>query len=287
MLNIEKLINEIQITSLDLAAKERAQKRFNDLIKPLGSLAKLEDMVCLYAGVRGELNPKTLGYPKRKIFIVSDDRLALTKFMSRTTPLSILCESTKSVLEGIAFLDGEGDKYEKAFLQGFASASKAIVEEHLELVGIGASASKRLPSNWDELKAADGYELLETIGDLQVAGLCGVILACAANKVPIMLDGLVSLEAAYVAARLVPEALAYCIASQVSTENGQEDLIEELGLSAVLRLNIMQGVGEGAALAFALFDAGIKAFTEMETFAEAGVHVEVEEFSQAALSKKG
>ena len=56
-------------------------------------------------------------------------------------------------------------------------------------------------------------------------------------------------------------------------------IIKELGLAAVLRLQISQGQGEGTALAFTLFDAGVKAYKEMETFAQAGVHTEVEEFS--------
>ena len=34
-------------------------------------------------------------------------------------------------------------------------------------------------------------------------------------------------------------------------------------------------------------DAGIKAYKEMETFAEAGVHVEVKEFSHAEEIKAG
>lgn len=38
-------------------------------------------------------------------------------------------------------------------------------------------------------------------------------------------------------------------------------------------------------LAFTLFDAGIKAYNEMETFAEAGVHAEVEEFAHSVQVK--
>ena len=58
-----------------------------------------------------------------------------------------------------------------------------------------------------------------------------------------------------------------------------------LGLEAPLRLNIPDGAGEGAALCFTLFDAGIKAYKEMETFEEASVHVEVKEFSLAEQNK--
>ena len=73
--------------------------------------------------------------------------------------------------------------------------------------------------------------------------------------------------------------MEYCIASNITTEEGQEDLVKELGLSAVLCLQISQGQGEGTAFAFTFLDSGIKAYKEMETFAQAGVHSELEEFS--------
>lgn len=52
-------------------------------------------------------------------------------------------------------------------------------------------------------------------------------------------------------------------------------------------MNIPDGAGEGAAVCFTLFNAGIKAYKEMETFEEAGVHAEMKEFSLAEQSKKG
>ena len=55
---------------------------------------------------------------------------------------------------------------------------------------------------------------------------------------------------------------------------------KKLGLSAPLRLDIKICRGEGAILALSLLDAGIKAYKEMETFAEAGVHVEVRIFAR-------
>ena len=64
-----------------------------------------------------------------------------------------------------------------------------------------------------------------------------------------------------------------------------EKLLNRLELSAPLKLDINSGAGEGAVLAFTLFDAGIKAYNEMETFAEAGVHAEVEEFAHSVQVK--
>lgn len=100
-----------------------------------------------------------------------------------------------------------------------------------------------------------------------------------------MLDGVASCLAAIGAAKLAPLALEYCMAGHVSAEPGMETLLEKLRLSVPLRLDINSGAGEGAVLAFTLFDAGIKAYKEMETFAEAGVHAEMEEFSYAVQIK--
>ena len=78
----------------------------------------------------------------------------------------------------------------------------------------------------------------------------------------------------------------YCFAGHVSAEENAEEVLNELGLVAPLRLNIPDGSGEGAAMCFTLFNAGIKAYKEMETFEEAGVHVEMKEFSLAEQVKK-
>jgi NaMN:DMB phosphoribosyltransferase len=75
------------------------------------------------------------------------------------------------------------------------------------------------------------------------------------------------------------------MAGHVSAEPGMEKLLNRLELSAPLKLDINSGAGEGAVLAFTLFDAGIKAYNEMETFAEAGVHAEVEEFAHSVQVK--
>ena len=99
-----------------------------------------------------------------------------------------------------------------------------------------------------------------------------------------MLDGIVTCKAAAKLRAFCPDVLKYCF-GRVSDEAGAEEALDALGLSAPLRLNITGCAGEGAAVAFTLFNAGIKAYKEMETFAEAGVHTEVKEFSLAEQIK--
>ena len=115
--------------------------------------------------------------------------------------------------------------------------------------------------------------------------MTGAVLQAAACKVPVMLDGIATCLAAVGACKLAPVVLEYCVAGHVSAEPGMEKLLNRLELSAPLKLDINSGAGEGAVLAFTLFDAGIKAYNEMETFAEAGVHAEVEEFAHSVQVK--
>ena len=102
-----------------------------------------------------------------------------------------------------------------------------------------------------------------------------------------MLDGAATCLAALAAVKYNAAAADYIFAGHVSAEAGMEELLQKLGLSAPLRLDIKICRGEGAILALSLLDAGIKAYKEMETFAEAGVHVEVKEFSHAEEIKAG
>lgn len=117
--------------------------------------------------------------------------------------------------------------------------------------------------------------------------MAGAVLQAAALKVPVMLDGAASCLAALAAVKYNAAAADYVFAGHVSAEAGMEELLQKLGLSAPLRLDIKICRGEGAILALSLLDAGIKAYKEMETFAEAGVHVEVKEFSHAEEIKAG
>ena len=141
-----------------------------------------------------------------------------------------------------------------------------IHEKGLGLVGFGCLASPE--------------------DELVVAAMTGGILQAASMKVGVMLDGVATLKAAQKAVELAPAVLDYCFAGHVSAEEGAEELLQQLGLVAPLRLNIPDGAGEGAAICFTLFDAGLKAYKEMETFEEASVHAEVKEFSLAEQEKQ-
>jgi nicotinate-nucleotide--dimethylbenzimidazole phosphoribosyltransferase len=117
----------------------------------------------------------------------------------------------------------------------------------------------------------DPPDILARLGGFEIAGLAGVVLGCAAAKVPVVLDGFITGAAALAAVRLAPEAAGYLIASHRSVEKGHRVVLEALGAQPVLDLDLRLGEGTGAALAMGLIDAALLILHEMATFEGAGV----------------
>ncbi|HUU54295.1 MAG TPA: nicotinate-nucleotide--dimethylbenzimidazole phosphoribosyltransferase [Armatimonadota bacterium] len=117
----------------------------------------------------------------------------------------------------------------------------------------------------------DALEVLGKVGGFEIGGLAGVMLAAAANRVPVVIDGVISAAAALVAAGLQPRVKEFMIAGHLSTEPGHRAALEHLGLEPVLDLGMRLGEGTGAALAMGIVEAAVRTLNEMATFEEAGV----------------
>jgi len=119
--------------------------------------------------------------------------------------------------------------------------------------------------------AGDGLDVLAKVGGFEIGGLAGVMLAAAAHRKPVVVDGFISTAAAMIAASLAPEARDYMIAAHVSQERGHKLMLEWLGLNPLLDMNLRLGEGTGAALAFHLIEASTRILREMATVDEAGI----------------
>jgi nicotinate-nucleotide--dimethylbenzimidazole phosphoribosyltransferase len=118
---------------------------------------------------------------------------------------------------------------------------------------------------------ADALDVLCKVGGLEIAGLAGVMIAAAARRIPVVVDGFISTAAAMIAVGLVPDVRNYLFSAHQSVEIGHRAMLEHLGLIPLLDLNLRLGEGTGAALAFHLIEASSRILREMATFAEAGV----------------
>lgn len=117
----------------------------------------------------------------------------------------------------------------------------------------------------------DGLDVLAKVGGFEIAGLAGAILAAAAHRRPVVVDGFISTAAAMIAVSLCPRAADTLFAAHCSVEFGHRRMLEWLGLTPLLDLNLRLGEGTGAVLALSLVEAASKILAEMATFAEAGV----------------
>lgn len=114
-------------------------------------------------------------------------------------------------------------------------------------------------------------EVLASLGGFEIAGLVGVVLGAASRRVPIVIDGFITMAAALIAARLAPAAQGYLIASHRSVEPGHVHATNALGVEPLFDLQMRLGEGSGAALAMGLVDASIAILREMATFESAQV----------------
>jgi len=117
-------------------------------------------------------------------------------------------------------------------------------------------------------------DVLAKLGGFEIAGLTGVMLAAAANRIPAVIDGFISGAAALIAAALSPNLKGYLIAAHVSAEQGHRHLLKHLGLKPLLDLEMRLGEGTGAAIGISLAETSARILSEMATFGEAGVSEE-------------
>lgn len=118
---------------------------------------------------------------------------------------------------------------------------------------------------------ADGLDILAKVGGFEIGAMAGAMLAAAAARIPVVVDGLIATSAALIAAALAPAVRGYMISGHRSTEPGHNVALARLGLAPVIDLNLRLGEGTGAVLAFHFVDAAARILAEMATFAEAGV----------------
>lgn len=122
----------------------------------------------------------------------------------------------------------------------------------------------------------DGLDLLAKLGGFEIGGLAGLILGAAAQRKPVVIDGLISTAGALVAQALSPQSADYMIAAHRSVECGHRLALDKLGKKPLLDMDLRLGEGTGAALAMNLVDAAVRVMTEVATFAEAAVSEKAE-----------
>ncbi len=124
--------------------------------------------------------------------------------------------------------------------------------------------------------SSDALDALAKVGGLDIAGMTGAFIGGALERVPVVIDGFVSLTAALVAVRLCPACRPFMLASHASAEPATTMLVKELGLDPVIHAGMRLGEGTGGVCLLPLLDMALMLYNGT-TFASTGMDAYDEE----------
>lgn len=119
--------------------------------------------------------------------------------------------------------------------------------------------------------AIEPQQVLAALGGLEIVTLAGAVLAAAAERRVILVDGFICTAAVAAAAALAPAVLERCVFAHASAESGHARWLQALGVRPLLDLGLRLGEGSGAALAWPLLDSACRLLNEMASFDSAAV----------------
>lgn len=337
-----------KIGELNREAMRKSKNRVDNLIKPKGSLGRLEEIVVQLAGITGEIFPRVDN--KAVIVMAGDhgvyeegvapDLQILTAMQACNFPKGItgVCAlakqakadvvtvdvgvavdleeprvinrkikyGTDNMAKGAAMTREEAIKALEVGIEiateeikkgrnllttgemgiGNTTPSAAIVSvlgdyDPHEIAGRGAGLPvEKLVHKANVIKRAieinkpdrkDGIDILSKVGGLEIGAMAGVMLAGAANRVPVVVDGFIATAAALLACTIEPRVKNYLFASHFSMEKGAAKASALLGLKPMLDMDMRLGEGTGAVLTFNIIESAVFMNNEMITFEEAGI----------------
>ncbi|MEK9281948.1 MULTISPECIES: nicotinate-nucleotide--dimethylbenzimidazole phosphoribosyltransferase [unclassified Bradyrhizobium] len=121
------------------------------------------------------------------------------------------------------------------------------------------------------LTDASPEKILYAVGGLEIAAICGAIIAAAQRRIPVLIDGFIVSVAALAAVRLNPSCQPFLLASHQSAEQGHRLVLRALNVQPLISLDLRLGEGSGAAIALPLVRLACALHNGMATFAEANV----------------
>lgn len=114
----------------------------------------------------------------------------------------------------------------------------------------------------------DPLEVLREVGGAELAALAGAIAAARSRSLPVLLDGYVVTASALPLGLVAPGALDHCRVGHCSAEPGHRRLLDHLGMSPLLDLDMRLGEGSGAMAAVPLVAMACVGVTQVPTFGE-------------------
>ena len=197
-----------------------------------------ETLAAVRAGMELALDCKERGY---QLLAVGEMGIGNT-----TTTSAVAAALTGCPVEAIT---GRGAGLDDAGLR----RKRQVISQALEQYGLGPE---------------DPLRVLSTVGGLDLAGMVGIYLGGALARIPVVLDGVISVAAALAAEKLKPGVREYLIPSHKSKEPAAGRLLQQLGLDPVLDAGMALGEGTGAVMMFALLDLAMALYQNQTLFAD-------------------
>lgn len=117
----------------------------------------------------------------------------------------------------------------------------------------------------------DPLDVLAAFGGFEVVQMAGAMLAAAAKRMVVLVDGFIVGSAALAAIRLQPALRDYCVFCHCSAEPGHAAQLAALNARPLIDLGLRLGEGTGAALAWPMVRAAVAFLNDMASFESAGV----------------
>ena len=127
------------------------------------------------------------------------------------------------------------------------------------------NVTRRKPGKLSPIDALRAY------GGLEIAMMTGAIIGTASAGGVVLIDGFIASASAMCALAARPEAADYCVFAHRSKEPGHVLMMDAIGASPLIDLDLRLGEGTGALLAFPLLRSACAMVNDMATFESAGV----------------
>ena len=115
------------------------------------------------------------------------------------------------------------------------------------------------------------FNALTKVGGLDIAALCGVFIGASIYDIPVVIDGAISAVAALTASFISPGCEEFMIASHKGREKLAGDVLELLGLHAVIDADMALGEGTGAVMLFPMLDMVMNVFRNGTRFSDTDI----------------
>jgi len=256
------------------------------------NLAARRTSVCQMAkAARCEVLPVDMGMAGEPVPGVLNSRIAAGTRDFTEGPAMTRAEAVEAIGKGIALVRAEKARGVQLLATGemgigntttSSAVAAVLLGQPIEtMTGRGAGLSDEgLARKIDAIRRgieknqpdpADALDVLSKLGGYDIAGLCGVFLGGALEKLPVLMDGFISGVAALCAVRLCPAAEKAVFASHCSTEPAAKLVLEALNKKALITAGLHLGEGTGAVASLPLWDMALAVYNNCYSFTEGGI----------------